>query len=279
MTFWGIISSFIFMTSVSHADCMSTDEIRATIEDFKMRAKPLMSTFLLPTEIVYNDVAILQNDPITAFTYIADSQKIHVGVAGQQCLNTFSRDEMHVILCHELGHIAGGAPFMSFIGHSPNVFSAEGQADFFATASCLPAIFARDDNRQYVEQLKGQPDVAVLCTQHDEQERGLCARVMMASLRFIQFIHLTPNMEKIPFSKEDQGPLPTLLGKDLRVVPKTLLREYPSTQCRLQTMVAGFQCQAQKLLSNFSLSPDVDLSCGETAQSVQRPRCWYNPQN
>lgn len=53
------------------------------------------------------------------------------------------------MLCHELGHHLGGAPFKPDISW----MSTEGQADYFSGSTCLKKIWRDEDNFKIVSQL------------------------------------------------------------------------------------------------------------------------------
>ena len=49
--------------------------------------------------------------------------------------------ELKLVLCHELGHHIGGAPYYSHDFARGNRPSSEGQSDYFATEKCLEKFF------------------------------------------------------------------------------------------------------------------------------------------
>ncbi len=65
-------------------------------------------------------------------------------------LEVLNLETLSVFLCHELGHFYGGAPFIKSKPTTGSIFSfknpfinmsVEGQADYYATQSCLPKLF------------------------------------------------------------------------------------------------------------------------------------------
>lgn len=151
--------------------------------------------------------------------------------------NRLSDDGLRFVVCHELGHHLGGAPFKQTEAGENRWSSAESQADYFATSECLPKVFSTfSDNELIVSKLP----VAM----RDELERVcgddiICMRVLSASFNGIDaFNKLRPSPELL-----------SLLDFDPVVVSKTNL-EYPSYQCRIDTTSAGY----------FKSS---------------RPECWY----
>jgi len=58
---------------------------------------------------------------------------------GMTRMNGMNKSAYATIVCHELGHIIGGAPYSTMEGREWS--SLEGQADFFAASVCLPRYF------------------------------------------------------------------------------------------------------------------------------------------
>lgn len=126
------------------------------------------------------------------------------------------------ILCHEVGHIIGGAPHQTIPGAEWS--SSEGQSDFFAARECLP------------EFLKNHPE---LIPAPDEEAlnkcdgNSLCARTVSVGLQLVRFLQKYDSQKSADVSLRAQAP----------AVKETLVNAYPSAQCRLDTYVKGAQCQ------------------------------------
>ncbi|WP_198296018.1 ImmA/IrrE family metallo-endopeptidase [Bacteriovorax sp. Seq25_V] len=110
-------------------------------------------------------------------------------------------DAFAITVCHEVGHLLAGEPKV----YPTKKYSAEAQADYFATSECLPRIFKDDRIRM---------ERAIL----DSREIYGNASVD------------TPSTE---------------------VVTITNVNDYPSKQCRFDTLIAGLNQE-------------------------QRPACWFN---
>lgn len=67
------------------------------------------------------------------------NQKSMMILGGTTRVEGMTKDAYAAIVCHELGHVLGGAPHQTI--HGAQWASAEGQADFFAAAVCLPKYF------------------------------------------------------------------------------------------------------------------------------------------
>lgn len=115
-------------------------------------------------------------------------------------------------LCHEVGHLVGGAPHKLVndekVSDHISWASAEGQSDYYAAKTCLPKLFAT--STLFASNIK--------------------AAVVEAGSDFILSIY-----ELIRFSGI---PMPSVKTPDESKVSPTVL-SYPSLQCRLDTVVAG----------------------------------------
>lgn len=68
-------------------------------------------------------------------------------LGGTTRIKGMSLDAYAAVVCHEIGHIIGGAPYQTITGAEWS--SSEGQADFFAASVCLPRYFAsKKENSQ-----------------------------------------------------------------------------------------------------------------------------------
>jgi hypothetical protein len=149
-----------------------------------------------------------------------------------------SPDGLYGILCHELGHHLAGSP-KKRRGRSTKLSwsSAEGQADYFSTTSCLPRLFKRPNYSVNPSSYTDSKEVSYaldLCEGKEE-----CARINLTGL----------SMARVFASLKDYGEFPRLDTKDFNEAWETDLG-HPGPQCRLDTYKAGV----------FNLD---------------RPRCWY----
>jgi hypothetical protein len=115
-----------------------------------------------------------------------------------------SPDVLRLLLCHELGHLLGGAPLKSRNGWS----STEGQADYYSGFFCAKTL--------------GMTETT--------------------------FLDAALNLATI-YAEVAREPGPKINSCDERVVERTNFG-YPSVQCRLDTMIAGWN-------------------------HLERPRCWF----
>jgi hypothetical protein len=267
----GVLGFSITAQAQENFDCLSLDEIKTSLAEFQLAMAPVIQSVAVPVSFVFQDIDF----PIGGYAEFTDPAKVAIHVVGHQCKDVLTRDAYKLLLCHELGHAAGGAPFMVFAGEpKPANSSAEGQADFFATSSCLPTLFANDDNTPFLKEEIHHPELASICTDPDDNKRGLCMRIVVASLRFTQFVH-DPHDMSGSMPPRSPGPAPLLSAKSKDITSSTLTRLYPETQCRLDTMIAGAQCQALQTESSYTANPQSPVSCAKTAAEAPRPACWF----
>jgi hypothetical protein len=152
-----------------------------------------------------------------------------------------SRDGAAQILCHEMGHAIGGAPYK--LGKDHNV-SIEPQADYFSTQSCLRRVFALMPGPTMAEPLS--PWVEQHCAGKYSDASGLqwCYRAFQALESERNYFRLARSTHA---ETSYETPDPTVVDY-VNLNPEY----YPSAQCRLDTLAAG--------------------TLGEP-----RPRCWFAP--
>lgn len=183
-----------------------------------------------------------------------------------------SDDGLRFTLCHELGHLLGGAPRRNvpFEWDGPTApdglsfMSSEGQSDYYAGRECMRK-FLKNQKQQ-----KGRPQktyfskrLTRMCTeawQNDAADIAICERTGEGAYNMLQ---LTKDFD-ISFETPST-----------EAVKATILDEYPARQCRLDTALAGALCRQQNpLIFDFN---DANVNeCPEPTGT--RPPCWYkNP--
>ena len=153
-------------------------------------------------------------------------------------------DSFALVVCHELGHAYGGAPFLR------SNIAAEGQADYYGAMTCLKRIFEELPSAPINDEVITsemidicQEHIANLTGAEREHEQEFCERGLIAGFGLGKLLAVLKH--------ED---MPSYLTPDEYETPSTML-SYPKTvQCRLDTYRAG------------TLNQD-------------RPRCWYNPED
>lgn len=182
-----------------------------------------------------------ENERVNAHCTLDDYDNPVINILGGMIRHPeMTRDGLLLILCHELGHYMGGEP-KKFRGRSTlkSWASVEGQADYFATSSCLPLIFNDQVETKaiYSEDEEKVENAEKRCTSDD------CVRASLAGLAVARlFASLKMGIETPTLAKEDRYQSPVTL------------QTHPTPQCRLDTFVAG-------------------------ASSIDRPLCWFNPKD
>lgn len=184
---------------------------------------------------------------------------------------SMTEDSMALTICHELGHLIGGAPFMA-----GTQMSVEGQADFWGASVCLKKYFS-----EFPETVKITDGTAKQrCDaeyQSDEKSKNICYRSANASMAMATFLSSMQQTAQPEFDKKNIGVLSTT--KQL----------HPEAQCRLDTYMEGALCDLgdtglsfekklleEKLTTDFLCSKNIE---GEITKSEQRPTCWFNQYN
>ena len=169
-------------------------------------------------------------------------------------------DGLRMIICHELGHLFGGAPRKNVpmewegpVAHDNLSFlSSEGQADYYAGLSCFKELvkLAEGDNIQSADASRIGPKLKAKCG-----EDQLCLRGALAGVDFLNLSFDFPISCEVKDEEEAQ----------------VLIRDsYPARQCRLDTIVNASACNQ---LPNLSL--DFDNASKNECETNQRPLCWY----
>lgn len=180
------------------------------------------------------------NDTVNAQAMRFDEAKLIVIYGGLVREPTTTPDSLALMICHEVGHHKGGAPYFTD-GDGKNTWaSAEGAADYYSIRGCFtriasmmktPAARLSERDEALLEQTCANSTKPTVC------RRALQSGALMAKLQWIVF----PNNQ----------PAPALDAEDTNLPAATLLG-YPSPQCRLDTFRASALLQ-------------------------ERPPCWYRP--
>jgi hypothetical protein len=160
-----------------------------------------------------------------------------------------------LVLCHELGHLLAGYPQKISPEGELRWSSAEGQADYFSGGKCLFSLMANPYIYSIVKPYEN--NYIKYCSQFFQgRDKGQCSIALTLAENYSDIIdspyEYTPSGISI-YAKDESQVESTLRGN----------REYPSTQCRLDTIKAGIF----KALSSQDNQIDNELT--------KRPRCWF----
>lgn len=182
-------------------------------------------------------------------------------------LKPLNQNHMYKVLCHELGHVLGGAPYIEVNLDDSSEMSTEGQADYFAASKCLKRIFANQiENEKYVTS-------QISSSQLKRIKKWDCL-----SAQCQRIAHVSYQVFKILSPKQ----FVSLRRIVLPEVELTRLEMYhPSSQCRLETMIRGALCPIPAHIP-FAPYNQAKGSCHrdqieESHIHGARPRCWFNP--
>lgn len=170
-----------------------------------------------------------------------------------------NQDSVNLVICHELGHFLAGSPKKNR-GRSQKKSwsSAEGQADYFATAYCMKALLSFESTPQKFAS-EGiskdiNSDIDYLCG-----GTLRCKRIVEAAYRLAR-VYADSKFYPVSLS---------LVQRSDNVVSETLL-SHPEPQCRLDTMVAGALCPYSL---EMDFNKNTQLECDKSIHS--RPPCWF----
>ncbi len=179
-------------------------------------------------------------------------------------------DAFALVVCHEIGHLLGGAPFYNAY---ENLLSIEGQADYWASSTCIkkyftayPKVISKMDSNTAKLKCDAQYEF-------DFHTKNNCYRTVLAGHSLATFFART-NAKKSP---------------ELNSYASTKLNhtyhKHPEAQCRLDTYLAGALCKVSDQSERFeetllSKKMVTDFSCNDESTGLlveKRPACWFNP--
>ncbi len=182
---------------------------------------------------------------------------------------TITEDGFSLVLCHEIGHLVGGAPTVGMVLMKP--MANEGQADYFAALKCLRKTFLNDDNAAIVAAMNVPATLATSCAKafSNSDEKNICIRTGMAGASVADFFAAVKKLPPAKFETPDA------------TVVRSTNSSHPAHQCRLDTYFQGSLCDVSfnEDLDMVNMKDEVKGTChgslGHT--SGLRPLCWYKP--
>ena len=180
---------------------------------------------------------------------------------------TITPDAYRLIICHELGHLIGGAPTFK----PRNDGSSEGQADYFSTAKCFRKLIRGEDHSRGIERKPIHPMALGKCEESfplKSEDYQICLRTSLA----------TESLARTFKSLGELDTLPQLDTPDPYIRTFTLFNGYPNAQCRVDTLFAGSLCtKAESELNDFDLQNYHQGNCNQDEGYSEgvRPACWY----
>lgn len=203
------------------------------------------------------------NGEVNAYAH-REGNNLHVDMFGGLARhNTVTKDGMALVVCHELGHLIGGAP------KNMNRNANEGQADYFAALKCLRKVWVNDNNIALAKSSNAPKRLIDGCVQamkNDKEDTALCIRTSMAGKSVSNLFAALDNLPEAKFETPDS-----------KVVTKTF-DGHPKAQCRLDTYFQGSLCDVN-MNEDVSDTDEVTGTChGFLGHQVgTRPLCWFKP--
>lgn len=176
-------------------------------------------------------------------------------------------DSFAMVICHEIGHLIGGAPTWK----PQNISSSEGQADYFSSLSCMKTYLQNKKNSEYLKDKTISNFIKKECVkvyEQDEAKNLICLRQALAAKNLGDtYIYLSSG--KTPVSFETKDPYIRMF---------ILFNGYPNPQCRLDTLLSGLLCDKDPEI-NYEQNLYNKGTCNLKGNDIYglRPKCWYVP--
>lgn len=179
------------------------------------------------------------------------SDEFHLEVpGGMSRYYLISEEGFITTICHELGHLLGGAPLKGSKSH----ISSEGQSDYFGASHCLKRVLS--EITPY-KPLKVDPELETVCS--DE----LCKRAM-SGMKSINAYYA--KIAKVPFPR---------LSIESTEVARRTKDSHPKPQCRLDTMKRAYLCPVSFKDEVSYEDPKVGSCHLNYFPEFARPACWF----
>lgn len=180
-------------------------------------------------------------------------------------------DALLMILCHEVGHFLGGHP-----KSKEDKFkwaSAEGQADYFASAKCMKLVLKNDpQNEAKASKLDLPLEIKKLCEKQfpDRDDFNICIISAKASENVGHIANFIRGRSATAFN---------LTTPDPTVVRFSTNEYYPTqTQCRVDTILQGALCNTDPSIPMSDHNENVGACSRSNGDELgSRPRCWFKP--
>lgn len=256
---------------------MSEEIYNKTIKDVVDVMKPYVEAH----GVTFNVDSNWEDSTVNAYASQYDSTWTVSMFGGLARRSEVTPDGFAFVVCHEVGHHVGGYPFYS----GENWAAAEGQADYFATHTCLRQIWAQsfDENKEAARDIDAVAKLQCDTTWTKADDQYLCYRIAKAGMSFANLIY---SLEK---EYGEQVEVPSFSTPDKSVVSQTVTY-HPASQCRLDTVFNGALCGQGfdlTVIPGKSHADGQDSVAAETLAAAfactkysgfengHRPRCWY----
>ena len=264
----------LHLRAVYGSNGMTEQKFRALIDEVVDNYRPIVESHgaKLQVNYLWNDSTVNASAEQNGKTWILN---MYGGLAKRP---EVTEDGFSAVVCHELGHHLGGFFFYGDLDWA----SAEGQADYFATHSCLKEVWrnTNDINEKSLSKLSSFGVTVCDRVWDNTPERNLCYRTAAAGESLAGLL-----------AALGRSPLPKIDTPDTTQVSRSNTA-HPAAQCRLDTYLAGSLCKA-----NFDpmAIPGRHSRTGQNSAATEkatissychsglgdtdgiRPRCWFKP--
>ena len=176
-------------------------------------------------------------------------------------------DSFLLILCHEVGHLIGGAPTVK----PYNNITSEGQADYFSTSKCFKRVVQGEDHQLKENLAKVHPLAKKECARvygNTNEDYEICIRVNVANRDMANTIEELKGFKRGTLKLETPDPYERMF---------IVFNGYPKPQCRLDTLFQGSLCNKNPNTElNLVLYNHGNCNTYEDKFGL-RPKCWYVP--
>lgn len=189
-----------------------------------------------------------------------------------------SQDGFYSVLCHELGHFVAGYPYKADLFFSSRFgASAEGAADYFTMAVCLPRLFQDETQQNLLATENGAERHVNHCRLRygDPNRIGVCVRSLRAAEE-IEFIHL--DQRGMNINDHIQEPSLTVFVTE---------QNHPRYSCRIANYYRAALCPSNYPSDSIPAFDDQrnyaqvmelqDQYFCEQDPLARRHSCWYHP--
>lgn len=268
--FFASIATFLLFAFNSQGN-ISKGEALAVINIFEQELKtPVRELFGTNFEIEFSADFELPNHPIAASADRSGNEWSISILAASRTHPDMTIDSFIILLCHELGHHFAGAPFKQDSEGNKRWASTEGQADYYATSVCAKRIFTLLP-APFLDSFSYPKDIKMKCQENTNgrKEAQICARAIIASQALIRGLSNRPHI----WNSTDPSVASQTVG--ITPQPQTGQYQYPSDQCRMETLVKGALCQQLEHPSNQELLGTLGSKAFCQNGPFKRPACWY----
>jgi hypothetical protein len=251
--------TFLFIISSPNAwSAIEVSEARNVLAIFEQEViSRVAETFHAQFEFQYQTNMIFPQ-PYVAASANRSGMEWNVAIWGASTLHPkLTRDGFVILVCHELGHHFGGAPFKKEDDGSMRWSSAEGQADFYATSVCAKRMFGLLP-AGFFESFSYPDDIKSTCSQQfkDRDAIQFCIRSILGSKSFTDSHQVARTVGIVPDAHDGHY-------------------GYPSNECRMQTLRTGALCAK---LMDVRTDDLLGTSRRDRYCAGVRPSCWYAPE-